>query len=327
MQGTEASNGGTDFVMYDGAVHLNFNPKSPRYRYTVSDDATNVRDQSVRGVTTVLRDIINKPDLLQWPMNMSHQKIFGAAWDDNLKEYFYKEEVALLKCGKEYTPEELQEIMKAGARAHVVRSDRGKDIGTMVHKAVEVYVRSQDASEALQAALGVAEGEVAKEDRKAIEKAFNTFKDFWDSLHATVIDVERPVYSRGLNYAGTCDLIAEINGRRYLIDLKTTNSSKKAPLGVYSEYFMQLGAYSYAYKEETGTLMDDLAVIRVSKEGVLSVVTATDMKIEVGACERMFAYAVRVHDWLEEAAAFLQDPHFKSHLNRLADDGRMSGSN
>lgn len=312
--------------LYNGRVQMVFNPNSPRYRYTVTDPDNNRYQESVRGVTTVLRDIIHKPDLMAWPMNMSHQKLFGAKWNEDALKYVYTEREALLKVGQGYTIDQYQEFMEQGAKAYLDRSQRGKDIGTMVHRACELYLKDKSAHESLSTAFEEAGEGLSQDDTKATEKAFAAFQEWWDALpNKRVVSTEAAVYSRSLNYSGTADLVAEIDGKTYMLDLKTTNSSRKAPLGIYAEYFMQLGAYSYAYKEETGTEFDDLGIIRVSKEGKLSIATAKDMGIDVDECERAFAFAIRVHDWLEKTTKWLTDAHFVSHLNRLA-EGRESDS-
>jgi hypothetical protein len=267
---------------------------------------------------------------MTWPMNMSHGKLFGAKWNADALTYVYTETDALLKTGKEYSSDELNEFMKLGGKAYLDRSDRGKDIGTMTHKAVEVFLThersdgSNERADALKAGAAEGGGELSKEDSEALKKAFTAFADWWDGLaDKEVISTERPLYSRQLNYAGTTDIIARINGKVYMLDLKTTNSSKKAPLGIYAEYFMQLGAYSHAYKEETGQEFDDCGIIRTSKDGKLTNANAVDMGITDEECERAFAFAIRVHDWLERTTPFLADAHFTSHLSELA-QGRTS---
>lgn len=300
------------FILYDGQVELVFNPDSPKYRYTVDDPMAKVVGESIRGVTSVLRDIIAKPDLMTWPMNMSHGFLFGAKFDEGLKEYICDWEIAALKPDTPMTADELRNLMLDGSRQWVKRSDKGKDVGTMTHAAIEAFLKD------VEYAWPVFDPKVDKETAenvKCAQKALESFKSWWNSLEQKrVIAVEKPIYSRSMKYAGTFDLMAEINGKKYMLDIKTTNVSKKAPLGIYAEYFLQLGAYSYAMKEETGQNSDDVGVIRVGKDGKLHIATAKDIGLTTDACERAAAFAVRLHDFLETASPFLQDSHFKSHL-------------
>lgn len=295
------------FELYGGEVQLDFNPDSPRYRYVVTDRRAGTADVSVRGVTSVLKDIIAKPDLLTWPMNMATQYLFGATWDDGLKKYFYNPKKAAVIDGTSYTAQELQELMEEASRQWIKRSDKGKDVGTLTHEAVEAYIKGES--------MNYPEDEESQDNVKLAKKASQTFKTWWERLEdPEVISTEKPVYSRMMNYCGTYDLLAKINGKTYLLDLKTTNVSKKAPMGIYTEYFLQLGAYAHAVTEETGQTIDDVGIIRVGKDGRLFVATAKDIGIDTATCERAFAFAVRLHDMLETATPFLQDAHFKSHI-------------
>lgn len=295
-----------EFQMYGGRVSMVFNPNSPRYRYTVTDPEFKLKNEPVRGVTTLLRDIINKPDLMTWPMNMANSKLFGSKFDEKLLEYTHDWNNAEIKPDTAYTAEQLHEAMLTGSREYTKRGDTGKDIGTQVHSMVESYLKGREI---------VIPEDMPEADAKMANKSFNAFMNWWEGLEqARVRHIELPCYSRNLKYAGTMDLVAEINGTTYLLDIKTTNASRKAPLGIYAEYFLQLAAYSYALREEHGFNVDDLGIIRVGKDGRLNIVTARDLGVTVDDCERAFAFACRLHDWLETASKFLSDGRMNSHL-------------
>jgi hypothetical protein len=319
--------GSTEHILYDGQIRMVFNPNSPRYRYTVSDGSTGVREQSTRGVTTVIGDVLDKPGLRTWPMNMANSVLFGTTFDETLKDYRHDWKAALIKPGVSYTEEELHEAFKAGSREWTKRSDKGKDIGTLTHRSVELYLL--DAPEPFQMALQEADPDMPKDYVVAAQKALKSFTEWWESLEqAQVIETERPIYSRSLNYAGTFDLLAKINGKTYMLDVKTTNAGKEAPLGIYPEMFIQLGAYSYAMREETGIEIDDCGILRLGKDGKLHIATASDIGVSRDECERAFAFAVRLHDWLSTISPFLKDVHFKSPLLQSAPvDGLDSVTN
>lgn len=329
-----------EFELYQGAVKMVFNPNSPRYRYVVTDAGVPDRmEESVRGVTSVLKDIIAKPDLMTWPMNMANQYLFGARFDEKLKKRIYDPSTAFIQPATPYEIEELQEALDNGSKAFTKRADKGKDVGTMVHEAIEAYLHVEqspateeiieatrptepveedyDVKEQYESAVKSYEADMEQfeDNAKSVRKAYKAFVDWWESLDsAKVLSLEKPIYSRSLKYCGTFDLLAAINGKVYLLDIKTTNASKKAPLGIYTENFTQLGAYSYAFREETGERVDDVGIIRVGKDGKLHIATATDIGMDVDACERAFAFALRLHDWLGMATPFLADAHFRSHL-------------
>ncbi len=78
--------------------------------------------------------------------------------------------------------------------------------------------------------------------------------------------VEAVVANYTIGYAGTLDLIADIRGERWLLDIKTTRS------GVYGETAYQLAAYRYAekflgYGEQPMIPVDRCAVVWVRSDG------------------------------------------------------------
>lgn len=294
-------------TLYGGKVLLKFDPDATRYRYKITDTDTGVKDQPVRGVTTILKDIIAKPDLMRWPMNMANSALFGAVWDEVALDYKHEWKKALIAPGVAYKEAELHEHMKAGARAHTEKSDKGKDVGTIVHRGVEGFLESMTSNisgliELLRSEFPNMDAATEKTAMKMVEK----FIDWFVSVNAEPYGSEQPVYSRKLNYAGTFDMALVIHDRVCLLDLKTTNYSKKAPMGIYPENFLQLGAYSYAWREESGDEPEVLGVVNINKDGKLNVLTNDDIGVTVEECERAFAFALRTHDWLEKISPSME---------------------
>ena len=118
-----------------------------------------------------------------------------------------------------------------------------------------------------------------------VQKSFNAFVK-WYRQQSSIkpLGVEQIVYSKKHDVAGTFDCLLEIDGKTVLCDLKTTNPSRDAPLGVYPEMFLQLGAYAQMYKEESGKEPHDLAIINASKTGELNVVYASELGLSVQDC-------------------------------------------
>lgn len=303
--------GATRHTLYGGSVILDFNPKSSQYRYTVYDLRSKRIGEPVRGVTSVLKDIVAKPELMRWPMNMSNGAIFGAKFSEKDLEYVHDWDNALVKPGTPYTAEHLHETMLAGSRAHTQRSDRGKDIGSMAHRAVEWFLKDiQHKNKENKFIKDILKEEfnISEENWKIVENMLDTFVRWWNDIGFTeVFATEAVVYSRKLNYAGTLDMILVRKGKIYLLDLKTTNYSKKAPKGIYAENFLQLGAYAYAFREEQGVQMNDLGIVNINKEGKLNVLTAGDLGFTTDDCAKGFAFALRTHDWLSQADAKLKE--------------------
>lgn len=69
-----------------------------------------------------------------------------------------------------------------------------------------------------------------------------------------IINAEKTIVSP-LGYAGTIDLIAEINGKVYVIDFKTTEKGPDEYFSRKSEHFLQISAYANAYKAENAMIV------------------------------------------------------------------------
>jgi hypothetical protein len=91
--------------------------------------------------------------------------------------------------------------------------------------------------------------------------------EFLDALNPQPILVEVVVYNCELGYAGTLDLVAEIGGEVWLLDVKTGKH-------VFSEVAYQLSAYRFAShyvdaqgEEQPMIKVDRCAVIHVTDKG------------------------------------------------------------
>lgn len=71
--------------------------------------------------------------------------------------------------------------------------------------------------------------------------------------------LETPLFSHHLRVAGTVDCIADYDGRRSVIDFKT--SSKVKTKEDIHNYFMQTAAYAVMFEERTGVPVSQLVII------------------------------------------------------------------
>ena len=139
------------------------------------------------------------------------------------------------------------EEVKRAVNIHREKKEEAANIGTLAHAWAEAYIKNWDIS--------------FPEDPQVIN-AVNGFLD-WTSQHKIEwLASERFVYSNKDNYVGICDAIAMIDGKRYLVDFKTSNKIRKL------EYGMQTAAYAHAYTEETWENIDWIIVARFSKDDI-----------------------------------------------------------
>jgi genome maintenance exonuclease 1 len=88
---------------------------------------------------------------------------------------------------------------------------------------------------------------------------FNQIKKVLDENLEVVYGSELRLFSNKLKAAGSCDLIGQWNGRRAVIDFKTSRNFKGEDdiLG----YFLQCTIYAYMFWEMTGIMCQDIVVI------------------------------------------------------------------
>lgn len=222
-----------------------------------------------KGVTTILGQTLAK-DLMDWAVSCAI---------DHLRTKL---------------PVVTEEDLSIASKAYTVKRDAGADTGTEAHALVETQLKGHDVS-----LEGVSD---------EAYNAFSAFMDWYTNIPIEVINVEEVIYSEEYKFAGTYDCMLKIDGKVYLCDLKTTNSSRKAPKGVYAEYFIQLGAYAMAHEEQRqyelqngGTNLveiEDLMVISAKKNGALDIVTASGLGLNVKECGETFKKVVNIHNFL-----------------------------
>ena len=185
-----------------------------------------VAGKPVVGVTTVT-GVINK-NLTWWASRMAV---------DHIK--------SKLTPGQAYDEIEIEEMLEDAYRAHSRSSMKAASIGTMVHSWIENWIAG------------------AEPDMPVNKKAVNAIEQFlkWVGEHdVKFLASEQRVYSRKHRFAGTFDFTAEIDGKVYLGDIKTSS-------GIYPEYFVQTGGYDLALLEEKNQKFHGHIIINTPKEG------------------------------------------------------------
>jgi hypothetical protein len=91
---------------------------------------------------------------------------------------------------------------------------------------------------------------------------FLKFVDFWETHKPTLIESEIHLFSDKHEFAGTCDLVVEINSEKWLLDIKTSNS-------LHTSYDLQLAAYSESWNELYEEKIDRIGILwlKSSKHG------------------------------------------------------------
>lgn len=202
----------------------------------------------------------------------------------------------------------------AGARFRPAPGRRtAADLGTAFHAAAERFALTGERPS----------GEV---DGADVESLFGPFESWWSTFKPRVVATELTVFNETQGYAGTCDLIAEVAGRRYLIDYKVRSASfdrRGDPVRPYPEVALQLSAYRHAEfcvegeprRSERGRRRQYLlgqperqmaAPMPAVEAGVAIVVTpdhCTAYEVECGpAVFEAFRHLVAVSQWATEGS-------------------------
>lgn len=172
------------------------------------------------GVTTII-GVLDKPALVQWSANMAC-------------DYIEKAE--------EVTPKVIKEARTAWRR----KRDKAGDIGTRIHDAIEEYVKAKIKDEP-EPVLELTEHE---------QKMFDKFKEWEEDNDVTFLLSEQKLYSEKHWFAGTVDLVVEVDGKIYVADIKTGKD-------IYVGNYIQMGGYEVAL-EELGKIKDCAGYIVVN---------------------------------------------------------------
>ena len=118
--------------------------------------------------------------------------------------------------------------------------------GTQVHDAIERYLKGEKIQWIDENDNSLYSLEVWKMILK--------FHEFWITYKPTLIESEIHLFSDKYEYAGTCDLVIEINGKKWLLDIKTSNS-------IHTSMDLQLAAYQQAWNETFEEKIDNSGIL------------------------------------------------------------------
>lgn len=122
------------------------------------------------------------------------------------------------------------------------------DVGTLCHNIVECYLMKKEVDYA----------DYTPNQRILAEGATKKFFDWEKKNEFKVIKSELQLVSEKYYFGGTCDIYCDLNGKKTLIDIKTSKAC-------YSEHFTQCAAYAILL-EENGYPVEDVKILRIGRE-------------------------------------------------------------
>lgn len=139
----------------------------------------------------------------------------------------------------------LQWMKEVGTKSDEIRDAAG-DRGSTVHRLTESF----DLDEQVDLLGDHGQPLYSLDEWKMFER----YVDFSDRFNPRHLMIEQQVLSRQLGFAGTLDRICIIEGKKYLLDIKTSN-------GIYNSYWLQLAAYRKATEVELKETVDGVAIL------------------------------------------------------------------
>lgn len=184
------------------------------------------------GVTTVLK-VISKGDVLvQWSANKAVEYIE----EHSVGSYFEDEFHYLITKDN---------LLKAKTAWKDNRDSAGK-AGTEIHSFIEGWINT-----------AIAENNGYILQMETANKSVNKFINWAIENKVKFLASEKHVYSKEMWVGGICDFICEIDGKRYIGDIKTSKD-------IYPEHHIQCSAYAKML-EEMGEYKAEMITTKVIK--------------------------------------------------------------
>jgi hypothetical protein len=136
-------------------------------------------------------------------------------------------------------------LKENGKDADEIRDEAGRR-GSVVHKLTELYDAGYEVN------LVNPQGQI---EYKLNEWAmFERYVEFRKRFQFVTDCIELNIISKDLGYAGTIDRIIDMNGKKILLDIKTSNA-------IYPSYWLQLAAYRSLLMYAAGIRVDKVAIL------------------------------------------------------------------
>ena len=211
----------------------------------------------VPSVTNVTGVIDKSPALVGWATKLEREHCVNTA------AHFYRQGLQLPPMDDAAFRNSF--LAELGTMAHRRESGKARGIGDEAHNWIERWCFRK---------LGKpTKPEPALSD--AAQVAVMSFQDWAKTAELEPVAAEVVLYSRTHQYAGTCDLIAKVNGHLAILDWKT---SKR----IYTKDFLQSVAYQVAWAEMGNDPLEGAFVVRLPKDinGTLEVEAVTVPPVE-----------------------------------------------
>jgi hypothetical protein len=188
------------------------------------------------GVTTIL-GILDKPYLLPWAANMTAKYI-----QENSNKIEHDGDLLFYEVSSQ--------ILEEAKKAYITTRDKAGVKGKDVHAIIEEIIK-----DVIENSGGVIRS--GRNNNKQVQK----FIDWAIENKVKFLASEKLVHSKELFIGGICDFICEIDGKRFIGDVKTGKM-------IDPTYFWQTSAYDYCLNEMGEGTAGSYVIVRLGKDEV-----------------------------------------------------------
>lgn len=313
-------------MFYDGKVKVVYKDQAHRYyAYPRIDFNLPIEDKKAwgkimypKGTTTLIGDTLEKKGLQQWPKNVALRELFGfydtfTGDNDKVIPAGFSKGVGTIWDADISNKDEIVKLLISAANAWKVKQKKGADVGSVVHDAIEHYIKGQPFNLTEEYIKLIEESDYESPDLKALalreapeeakqaSLAYEQFTKWWDETKPVLYGSEELLYSLEHNVCGTYDgdigirrehhPVPTIGGGpiiRVTADWKTSkaSTSKEAamPEGVNYQYFTQSAIYEMIRREMGYEPADDLLIVSCRKDGGFTLIYASELGLTVDDC-------------------------------------------
>jgi hypothetical protein len=136
-------------------------------------------------------------------------------------------------------------LKDSGHNADIIMRRAG-DEGTQVHNAIEEILRGNE--------VRWIDSNGHVNFNTHVWRMILSFYEFWNTYKQSLILSEEFMFSDEHKYSGTLDLLVELNGQKWIIDINTSTA-------IHTSHFLQMSAYVKAYEERFGQKVDRTGIL------------------------------------------------------------------
>lgn len=136
-------------------------------------------------------------------------------------------------------------LKDVGHNSEIIAS-KSADEGTQVHDAAEKLLLGQE--------LNLLDEKGNTTHSLHVWKMILRFSEFWKKCTPELVTTEYHLFSDIHKFAGTTDIICKIDGKLWLLDIKTSNS-------LHTEHNLQLSAYATAWNETHNEPIEEVGIV------------------------------------------------------------------